>query len=305
MKRISKILMVVALILIVVFVALGNLAGRLIIQINQDMYRYLKENSKTIPQPSDYGLKSEQLSYVSNDGLHLNAVLVKTSHVNPKGTILLIHGIRAGKEHYLPASKLLADNGYHSVLVDLRAHGQSEGKYCTFGFYEKQDITVLIDSLNKRNDVGANIGIWGNSLGAAVSLQAMAMDKRIKFGVIESTFSDFRTVVYDYSERTIGVNIPLINDYAIWWAEWMGEFDAEKVKPSEAVKHISQPVIMIHGDVDSNIDIKYGKLNYKNLLSKDKEFIEVHNANHGNVWQVGGESYFSKVITFVNRVSLN
>ena len=305
MKFRTKILIILSITITAGFLILGNFGGRLIIQINQEMYNVIKDTDKHKPTVFDYGLVSKPITYISNDGLKLTALFVKSHTQKEKGTIILVHGIRSCKAYYLPISKLLAENGYNSVLVDLRAHGQSEGRYCTFGFHEKLDMSILIDSLCLQHNISDNIGIWGNSLGAAISLQTMSIDHRIKFGVIESTFSDFKTVVHEYSERTIGVDIPVINDYFIWWAELIGDFNGDEVKPCESVKSIKQPLIMVHGTADKNINIKYGKLNFKNLASENKEFIEIPNANHGNVWKVGGKSYFDKIISFLNIFSLD
>ncbi len=299
----SKIIIGLSIVSIFGIAVLGNLGGRLIIQINSDLYHHIK--AKHLTTTFHANSEPEMITYTSNDGLKLVALLVKTDSLPAKGTVILVHGIRSGKEYYLPVSKRLANKGYNSVLVDLRAHGQSEGDYCTFGFYEKQDIKVLVDSLSHRKDMGTNLGIWGNSLGAAVSLQALSIDKRIKFGVIESSFTDFRTIVHEYAESTIGVNISLVNDYSVWWAELLGDFHAEDVKPVEAAKNIRQPVMVVHGNADRHIDIKYGKQNFECLASSDKEFIEVPEATHLNVWQVGGEAYFDSVFGFMNRISVS
>ncbi|WP_075589740.1 alpha/beta hydrolase [Labilibacter marinus] len=299
MKTKYKILVSISTLIVAAVLVFGNIAGRLIIQINNNTHR-----AKHVHKPLVYGLKDKKVVYTSKDGLKLSAILVQTEIEQQKGTVILVHGIRSGKEHYLPVSKLLSKHGYNSVLVDLRAHGQSEGKYTTFGYHEKYDMSILVDSLMKMNNVSHHIGIWGNSLGAAVSLQAMSIDKRIKFGIIESTFADFKTVVHEYSAGTVGFNVPILNNYAIWWAEIIGDFNGKEVVPSEAVKNISQAVMMVHGTVDSNIDIKYGKKNFKNLASTEKSFVEVPNANHGNVWQVGGERYFQQVIDFADSVSM-
>ena len=303
MKRFYRLLIVFSVLILIALAAGGNYGGKLIVAINWDMYRGLKNKGMHIPTPSDYGLQSEAFFYTSKDGLKLKAYLVKTDIMPAKGTVLLVHGIRSGKEYYLPAAKLLADNGYNSVLVDLRAHGECEGVYCTYGFYEKQDISVLLDTLSNYK-VDDNYGIWGNSLGAAVSLQAMSNDKRIKFGIIESTFADFRKIVHDYSERTIGFNIPVLNDYSIWWAELMAGFDAEEVKPSETAKNITQAILMVHGTVDANIKLDYGKENFRNLAGQNNMFVEVPGADHFNVWKVGGEAYFKEVIDFMDGVSM-
>ncbi len=61
------------------------------------------------------------------------------------------------------------------------------------------------------------------------------------------------------------------------------------------------PILIVHGDNDKRINIKYGKINYQHIASIQKEFVEVHNATHLNVWRVGGKSYLNKVFTFLDE----
>lgn len=99
---------------------------------------------------------------------------------------MLLHGISACKEVELQRAKLLADAGYASLLLDLRAHGQSEGEYCTFGYHEKNDLRAVADTLGS-DSRRRPMAIWGASLGGAVALQAMAVEPRYSFGLVERT----------------------------------------------------------------------------------------------------------------------
>ena len=275
----------------------------MIIKVDNFLYKALRLKNGPPPKPSEFGLKAEQIYFTSNDGLKLTAFVIKTDSASQKGTVLLIHGMRSTKEKFLPISKILAKNGFNSIAVDLRAHGESEGKYSTFGFKERQDILILLDSLNAVEDLNKNFGIWGHSMGGATALQLMAMDKRIQYGIIESSYAEFKTTVYDYARGMSGFSIPFLNDYLIWRAERMADFDPEKIDPKEYAKHITQPVLMVHGENDNRIKIEYAKKNFNNLKSSDKNFISIPEAGHSNIWEVAGEEYFSQVLEFLNKVS--
>lgn len=62
-------------------------------------------------------------------------------------TIILLHGIRGYKEHFSELAIRLNGKGYNTLALDLRAHGDSDGKYCTYGFYEKYDVQKAVDFL--------------------------------------------------------------------------------------------------------------------------------------------------------------
>jgi len=219
-----------------------------------------------------------------------------------KGTILLLHGIRASKEHFIKLSTDLTNRGFHAVAMDSRAHGESKGRHCTFGVKEKKDIATLITVLLEQEKVNDNIGVWGQSLGGAIALQAMGMDKRIKFGIIESTFSDFRTIAHDYFNYHVGFNFKPLTNYLINRAGIIADFEPQEAEPVAFCAKISQPILIVHGTADRRINMDYGKENYRAIKSEQKEFIAIPKANHLSVWKIGGKDYFEKVYRFLEEV---
>ncbi len=289
-------------IIIAIFLFIIYLAPRIIIQIRGGIFSFNQDSNIGLAHPDDFLLDSEQLDILTKDNLHLSAYLIRTDKKTQKGTIILLHGIRSRKENNLAISKMLSDKGYNSVIIDLRAHGLSQGKYCTFGYHEKHDIKTLIDTLYTYEDLNLNLGIWGQSLGGAVSLQTLEIDERLNFGIVESTFADFRTIAHDYFRRYLGFKLPtfLIN-YIISRAEKIAEFEVDKVNPSKSAKNISKPMLVAHGIDDEKIKFEYGKIIFNNLASKNKEFINIANSNHSNLREVGGNEYFEKVIKFIEN----
>jgi len=282
----------------------NHFAPRLIIQTNSGIITWLRPLDKSnIEDINDFELQYYPFQVTTQDDFNLECNLIYTQRTKQKGTIILVHGIRAYKEHFLLLASFLAKQGYNSVLIDLRAHGKSDGKYCTFGYYEKNDLKILVDSVFSFKNVSRRIGIWGQSLGGAIAIQALENDKRLQFGIIESTFSEFKTTVKDYFNYHVEINISFLVNYLISRAEFIGDFDVDKIKPSGSVKNISQPVLMVHGKMDKRINISYARENYKNLKSSNKKFIEYPNANHLNVWKQEGDLYFKKVLRFIESLN--
>ena len=65
------------------------------------------------------------------------------------GTVVLLHGLMQSKACFpcLGAGERLAKKGFDVVLLDLRRHGRSGGKFVTYGAKEKYDIKAVIDTL--------------------------------------------------------------------------------------------------------------------------------------------------------------
>lgn len=254
----------------------------------------------TTIQPSTYNLNATKANIYTNDHITLKGLFIQTP-LKQKAIVILIHGIGSCKEHLFPLAKRLSSKGYSSYLFDSRAHGDSGGDYCTYGFYEKQDITAIVSQLKKQHPK-SKIGIWGHSLGGAIAIQSLAIDKRIEFGIIESTFTDVSQVVYDYKKRILkGIGIRWLSNYILANAGEIANFNPNKVKPLNDVKNIGQPILFAHGDADERISINYGKELYNNCIAKDKEFITVPDAGHNSLHAIGGDNYYNKVFHFLSE----
>ncbi len=296
-KRSIIVLSIIGLLLVHFF------APRLITEIRNPIVGLIKRNKPIevdLSQSEKQNIKGKDLSITSFDGIKLSARLTYSNIDTTKSTIILLHGIRSSKAHFIGLSSFLSENGFNSVALDLRAHGESGGQFCTFGVNEKEDITSVIDYLTEKESI-ENIGVWGQSLGGAIALQSMGFDKRIKFGVIESTFTDFKTIVNDYFDLHAGFSFRPFSDYLSNRAASIADFDANDAKPIKYCKEINQPILIVHGNKDERIDIYYGKANFSKLKSPKKQFLEIDKANHLNVWKVGGNKYFSKVLEFLNN----
>lgn len=302
MRKSVKLILTLTIFLIIITGGITYFGPRLIVQVHGGVLSFIRPQNE-IPQilPKDYGLKGEDIKLVSNDGLQLKSILFKSNAKEQKGTIILIHGIRSSKESNYSLAKRLVDSSYNAVVVDLRAHGQSEGMYCTFGFREKEDISILIDSLDRRHNLSKHIGVWGHSLGGAVALQSMAVNNKIKFGIIESTFSDFDSIVHDYTRYHLGFDLPFLTEYLIRQAGSIAHFNPEDVKPRLYARNIHQHILMVHGDCDKKIDMKYCGINFASIPGQEKRRITIKGAKHSNIRTVGGEEYIQQVFGFLNR----
>ena len=239
--------------------------------------------------------------FKTRDNLTLTADIYSIS--NPKANIVLLHGIRSNKEHWHNMALWLNRNGYNAIALDMRAHGESQGTYCSFGYYEKQDISKLIDTLQAQG-FNQNFGIWGHSLGAAVALQTLAVDKRLKFGIVESSYADFKQITKDYSRYYLHFESDYLNNFLLERAAEKACFPLDQVNPVDYCAAIDQPVMIVHGIADHKINVKNARVLYDKITGKQKQLVLINGAGHTNIHQIGGESYKNKVLTFLEKYAL-
>ncbi|MBL4648087.1 MAG: alpha/beta fold hydrolase [Aureispira sp.] len=249
--------------------------------------------------PEEYKLKTVVLDIVTKDSFVLSNYLALSAQDTSKGTMIMLHGIGGCKEDYLGIAKSLTDSGYNCLIYDARAHGQSGGEHCTIGYREKEDVQAVVSAILEY-DSETSVGIWASSMGAAVALQALAIEPRIKFGVIESTFTELSEIVYQYQKRyCCGIGLRFASNRTLTLAGRIANFDPYKIQPIKICGNIKQPILMNHGDADQHIPIRYGKQLFEALGSADKTFYTVKGAGHTNLYTVGGKSYYENTLNFI------
>jgi uncharacterized protein len=159
-----------------------------------------------------------------------------------RGTVIYLHGVADNRGSSLGVAQRFTRRGFDVVAYDSRAHGDSGGDVCTYGYYEKRDLQRVLDAAGEGPTV-----VVGSSLGAAVALQTAAADRRIDAVVAAEAFSDLRTVASERAPRYFSKgNIRR----ALMMAESSGRFVIDEVSPVKAAAQIAVPVMIVHGGAD-------------------------------------------------------
>lgn len=254
--------------------------------------------------PLEAEVQLDTVSVRSKDGLLLRALLLQPRDSSQvKGALICLHGIANCKESYLPFAWECTRLGYACLLPDLRAHGESEGMNCTFGWNEKEDISLFIIALQARISSNAPIGIYGYSLGGAVALQTAAVDKRLKFAIIESTFSSLPAIIPEYQARLMHFRWPWLAAVALKRAGEIAGFVPEAISPVHSAAQLTIPVLMAHGTADASIPIVHGETNYA-ALTCPRRWYPIPGGTHPNLDAGGGLAPYRVVRTAFLREQL-
>jgi pimeloyl-ACP methyl ester carboxylesterase len=206
-------------------------------------------------------------------GLVLGGWQCTTPSAVRRGTIVYLHGIADNRGSATGVIERFVPAGFDVIAYDGRAHGTSGGDRCTYGFHEKRDLQLVLDQTG-RNDVVA----IGHSLGAAIALQAAAVEPRIRAVVAVSTFSDLRTIATERAWYFPAWSLPS----AFARAERDGAFVVDEVSPVKAAALIAAPVLLVHGDRDVNTPPSHSQRVFEALRSS-KRLLVVPGADHMNV----------------------
>jgi pimeloyl-ACP methyl ester carboxylesterase len=210
---------------------------------------------------------------IARDGVELRGWFFPSTSP-ARGTLVSLHGVGDNRASAIGVAQRFTSAGYDVLAYDSRGHGDSSGEHCTYGFHEKQDLKRMLDEVSAKPII-----VFGSSLGAAVALQAAAEDPRIASVIAVAIFSDLRTIAKERapffaSQRDI--------EEALAIAEQRAAFRVNDVSPLAAAQRINVPVLLIHGENDTDTTPAHSR-RVHSALHGAKQLILVPGAGHTGV----------------------
>lgn len=231
---------------------------------------------------TDRSSRQHETLWFSGSGVRLKGWWFKAREPR-RGTIVYLHGAADNRGSSTSIAEHLVPRGFDVIAYDSRAHGESEGDACTYGYYEKMDLSRVLDAISGQGP----ILLLGTSLGAAVALQTAAEDHRVAVVVAVATFSDLRTVA---SERAPFFASKGNIDSALAIAEGLGKFKVDDVSPVLAAARIGIPVLVIHGEDDKETPPAHSVRVY-GALHGPKQLLLVPGAGHND--SINGKTWIA------------
>ncbi|HEX4052730.1 MAG TPA: alpha/beta fold hydrolase [Tepidisphaeraceae bacterium] len=199
--------------------------------------------------PADLGLEFENVGFDvidESNGRKLHVAGWWIGNPDARGRCaVILHGYSDAKVGGIAWAPLLRELGFAILAIDLRAHGDSGGAYCTGGYWERQDVNQVLDQLKAaRPGETRQILLFGISLGAAVAAATAALRSDLWAVILECPFSSFHNAAKRHGTR-IGTPGPFFQEPAFALAKWMSGADMDAVRPVDTIPKISCPVMVI------------------------------------------------------------
>ena len=260
---------------------------------------FYKERGEPL-SPADLQLSFEEFSFSSADDQRLHAWFIPAGD-RSRGTIFYLHGVGDNKISGLRLAQVFHSHHFNVMMYDSRAHGKSEGRYCTYGFYEKFDVSKAIDILSERvkYPLGA-IGLFGTSMGAAIAVQAASVEPRIRAVVAEGCFTNLRTITVDYQKRLLWMPWHFLRNVAMKRSEYIAHFSHHEVSPLRALAIVNIPILFIHGKNDVRIKYQYSEQLFA-AAHDPKELYLIDGANHTDIHNIAQKEYENRVAGFFEK----
>src|SRR3984893_3780139 len=200
----------------------------------------------------------------ANDG-----VILRAWNLQPRkifgNAVILSHGLSDNRAGMMAYAQFFLRHGYNVLMPDARAHGMSDGEIATYGIRESDDLHRWFNWLAVDEHPACIFG-FAESMGAAELLQSLHFESRFCAVAAESPFSSFREISYDrvgqffHTGPWLGRTIfrPVV-ECAFIYAKWRYHLNFDLDSPEKAVQSTKVPVLLIHGQLDSNIPVRHSR----------------------------------------------
>lgn len=200
----------------------------------------------TVPvMPDDLVDAGEEVWLLTSDGIMLTGW-----YVPPRdgAVIIILHGLGSNRAGVLPHARMLMAQGYGVLMMDMRAHGLSEGEMFVDGWHAPLDIDAMVEYLQERPEV-THIGAMGMSAGAIAILHGAAENETIEALVADGAGVAATDDLLDPLTPHPAIAWLLVPDY--WMSyRFMALFSGVQPAPAirEQVKRIApRPMLFIAG----------------------------------------------------------
>ena len=246
----------------------------------------------------------EDVYITSEDGLKLHGVYFPGDGKTDK-LVLCCHGYTSHcMSDYIGLSDYYLKHGFRMLLVDARAHGQSEGTYIGFGCPDRHDVLEWIHWVIENCGEQMQILLHGTSMGGATVLMTsgLKLPAQIKGIISDCAFTSpkyvFTHVLHSMYHLPAFPMIP-IADYV---NRKKAGYGLDECNAAREVKKATVPILMIHGDHDTFVPCQMCDEIYENCASPKTKLI-VPGAGHAESYYKDMETYEQALDDFIGGVT--
>ena len=218
-----------------------------------------------------------QVSFLEED------IETRESYLMP--VVIYLHGNSSSRIEGFRNAPDLLKNGINVVIFDFAGCGLSEGEYISLGWFEKDDVKLIIDFVEKLPGV-LGIGLWGRSMGAATTMFYAHSDPRSKAICMDRPFSDFKLLAKELCLRYITLPNFVLTATMSFVKDTVKDkcgLDIDKLKPILYANKTRTPAFFLHAVADELISLEQTLKLVENYAGE--KFINVVEGGHNSLRQ--------------------
>jgi hypothetical protein len=213
------------------------------------------------------------------------------------GTVILFHGLNLNKGYILNEAYEFLSLGYNTMLIDMRAHGNSEGIVNSLGYKESEEVKLAYDYIKNKEE--KNIVLWGMSLGAVIITRAVSeYDLHPEKIILEMPFNRLQDHLKARA-RLVGFPEEPFGFLVTFWTGVEQGYWGFGHKTSSYAKKINCPVLLQWGTEDEYVKKSEIEKIYAAIPVKKKKLVVYDGAGHEPLLSKDAEKWKNEVGQFL------
>ncbi len=214
-------------------------------------------------------------------------------------TVIFVHGVTTSiKGMYKYYS--IFENAWNIIGYDHRGHGKSGGGLPSYGVFEKHDLKNIVDWAYSQFPGTKKLLVYGESMGAAVTLQYLELDNRPDLVIADSPFTSLKELSFFHIKR---LHLSFLKHLIFFLANVITRLYAgyflSSADPSQSLGSYSKPILFIHSTSDKIIPYQFSE----KLSSQctNSELLLIDGADHTLEIVIDRQKYVSTVKSFIKK----
>lgn len=244
----------------------------------------------------------EDVYLTSDDGLKLHATWFPCGTAGK--TVICCHGYTSqGTSDYIGLSDYYIKRGYSMLLIDERAHGDSEGMFVGFGCLDRFDVMLWIQWVLNNRGKEEQLVLHGISMGGATVLMASGLDlpEQVKGIISDCGFTSPKYVFTHVLHNMYHLPaIPMLNIAGLMNKKLAG-YGLDECNAAREVEKAKVPILLIHGDKDGFVPVEMCHEIESHCAGPVTKLI-VKGASHAESYYKDMKAYEDAMTTFLEGV---
>lgn len=235
---------------------------------------------------------------VQNESVIINAEIFPVPDY--KGVVICAHGFGQNKLQEAPHAALFRELGYSAVLYDQRHWGESTAPFCSFGYFEADDLAAVAAKVKETFGQETPVIATGVSMGGVTVMNALGRTDKLDAVIDDCGFARFREGSYFVYRSFMHLPNPFVVPVLVHAAHKLG-IPMEKNNPIDSVAASDTPILIIHGDADKAVSVQDAYAIAK-VMKNPKSRLEIFPGIDHGYGLSQREKYKKSVIDFLKEV---
>ncbi|KRO04007.1 alpha beta hydrolase [Levilactobacillus paucivorans] len=215
-------------------------------------------------------------------------------------TVIISHGYKGNGETMANFAQMYHQLGFNVLLPDDRGHGESAGKYISFGWLDRLDYLQWIQQVIDRADANVKILLFGVSMGGATMemLSGETLPAQVKAIIADCGYSSIEAELTYLLKRQFHLPKYPIEPLVSTISKRRLGYYLGDVTATDQLKKNKRPILFIHGEQDVYVPVGMAYENYA-ATHAPKQLWIVRNASHAESFWINPDRYRTHVTEFL------